>query len=148
MIAIIDRLQDIARCCQAGEQLDAIQARWLATSLQRFLTHQSRTLDAALGLKFPQGGVPWWLEKAIRERDGALRELAARFFSEHSTTAKARLVHSMAQRYAGSAWRFDRNRQVMPPQYSGKTHEYLWHAFRSGAIMPIGERQLRTVFGE
>jgi hypothetical protein len=92
--------------------------------------------------------VPWWLEKAIRERDEALRKLAARFCSEHSTSAKARLVHSMALRYAGSAWRFDRNRQEMPPQYHGKTHEYLWRAFSSGATMPIGERQLRTVLGE
>jgi len=53
----------------------------------------------------------------------------------------------LAVRYAGSTWRFDRDRQSLPAGYAGGVHEWLWRAFSSGAPMPIGERQLRHVLG-
>ena len=33
----------------------------------------------------------------------------------------------------------------MPPDYADTQKECLWRAFKSGAPMPIGERQLRNV---
>ncbi len=33
----------------------------------------------------------------------------------------------------------------MPPRYSDTQNEYLWRAFKSGAAMPISERQLRSI---
>jgi hypothetical protein len=33
----------------------------------------------------------------------------------------------------------------MPETYEGTPLEFLWRAFKSGAPMPIGERQLRRI---
>jgi hypothetical protein len=33
----------------------------------------------------------------------------------------------------------------MPERYAGTQNEYLWRAFKSGAAMPISERQLRNI---
>ncbi len=147
MIATIESLREISRRCQASEPLDEELARWLGDALEQFLAHSCRTIDEAFGLCFPQGGVPWWLEEAIRGRDAALRALAARLDPDLSTTARAREVRTMTVRYAASAWRHDRERDDMPAPYAGTPKEQLWRAFKSGAAMPLGERQLRTILG-
>jgi len=147
MIATIESLREICRRCQAAEPLDEELARWLGEALEQFLAHSCRTVDEAFGLCFPQGGVPWWLEEAIRNRDEALRALAAELDPSLSTTARAREVRAMTLRYAASAWRHDRERDEMPPAYAGTPKEQLWRAFRSEASMPLGERQLRTILG-
>jgi hypothetical protein len=36
----------------------------------------------------------------------------------------------------------------MPVDYAGTAHEQLWLAFKSGAAMPLGERQLRTILAD
>ena len=145
MFATIENLREISRRCAAGQPLSEDLSRWLGTSLQSFLEHRCRSVDDALGLRFPQGGVPWWREEAIRERDIALRGLAARFHAESSTAAQAKRIHTLMLRYAASAWRHDRLREAMPERYAGGPHGYLWRAFKSGAAMPIGERQLRNI---
>ena len=147
MIATIESLREISRRCQAAEPLDDELARWLGEALEQFLAHSCHTIDEAFGLCFPQGGVPWWLEEAIRSHDEALRALAARFDPELSTTARAREVRTMSLRYAASAWRYDRERDEMPATYVGTPKEQLWRAFKSEAAMPLGERQLRTILG-
>lgn len=148
MLSSIRNLRQITRLCHAGEPLDQELSRWLADSLQDFLDHRCRSIDDALGLRFAQGGVPWWREEAIRERDTALRELVARKFAALNTSARAREVFTLSVRYAGSAWRHDREREAMPHHYAGTAHEFLWRAFRSGALMPLGERQLRTILAD
>ena len=148
MIATIDRLKTISGCCLAGQMLDDEDARWLGTSLQRFLTHQTTSVADALNLNFPKGGVPWWQEFAIRKRNTAICELAACHLSDLCPSAKAGQVRTMSIRYAASAWRFDRTRDDMPVHYAGTPRELLWRAFKSGAIMPLGERQLRTILGD
>ncbi len=65
-----------------------------------------------------------------------------------SPCAKAREIQTIANRYAASAWRHDRNHDEMPERYAGTPHGLLWRAFKSGAIMPIGERQLRNIFAK
>ena len=145
MFTTIENLREISRRCVAGQPLSEDLSRWLGTSLQSFLDHRCRSVDDALGLRFPQGGVPWWREEAIRERDAALRDLAARFYPECSTLAKAKRIHTLMVRDAASAWRHDRLREAMPHRYAGGPHGYLWRAFKSGAAMPIGERQLRNI---
>ena len=62
--------------------------------------------------------------------------------------ARAREIQTIADRYASSAWRHDRNHDEMPERHAGTPHGLLWEAFKSGAIMPIGERQLRNIFAE
>jgi hypothetical protein len=147
MIATIESLREISRRCQTAEPLDEELARWLGDSLERFLAHGCRTLDEALGLCFPQGGVPWWMEEAIRTRDEVLRAFADTLDPDLSTTGRAREIRAITLRYAASAWRHDRERHEMPPTYAGTPKELLWRAFKSGAAMPLGERQLRTILG-
>jgi hypothetical protein len=142
MQASIENLRAISHKC-LNDNDDRL--RWLGRSLEDFLTHRCRSVDEALGLRFPRGGVPWWREEAIRKRDAALRELAARFCRGLSISAQARLVRALSVRYGASAWRFDRAQRVMPSRYAGGTHECLWRAFSSEAPMPISERQLRNI---
>ncbi len=79
--------------------------------------------------------------------DLALRKLARSLYRDRSIAAQVREIHSQALRYAASAWHIDRQRDDMPPRYQGTNKEYRWRAFRSGAAMPISERQLRNIVG-
>ncbi len=141
----IDKLREVARRCTAGEPLSPGLAQWLGSALHGYLTRQYQTVGQAMNLRFPQGGVPWWREEAIRARDASLRALAERFFTDLSPCAQAHKVWTIARRYAASAWRFDGDAADMPGTYTGTPKEYLWHAFKSGATMPLGERQLRNI---
>ena len=105
-------------------------------------------LDGALGLIQAQGGIPWWREDAIRRRDLALRRLPALVCPEAGVTARARRIAELLRRYAGSAWRIDRTHASMPAHYGGTVQEPIWRAFKSGAAMPLGERQLRSILGD
>ncbi len=145
MVMEIDNLREIARCCQDGKPLDTGLMNWLGRSLEDFLNQRRRTIEEAMGLHMPQGGVPWWVEEALRTRDAALREIAGRFCSKQSVSAQARDIHTLAKRYAASAWRFDQDRETMPQGYRGTVKAWLWRAFKSGARMPICERHLRTI---
>lgn len=147
MTTTIQQLHEIAQRCLAGMPLDATSARWLGTSLERFLKHRARTIEDAMGLRFPRGGVPWWMEEAIRKRDAALRELARRFYSELPIAAQAREIHRLAIRYASSAWPREREAIALPAGHEGTRLQWLWTAFKSGAAMPLGQRQLRHVLG-
>ena len=140
-----DRLEEIARCCLAGEPLDQRHSDWLAEGIESYLGKAAASLEEALGLRYGRGGVPWWREKAIRERDAALRELADEFFADLGVCGRSREIATLALRYGASTWRRDRNRNAMPESYAGTPHEYLWRAFRSGATMPLGERQVRNI---
>ncbi|MDX1710838.1 MAG: hypothetical protein R3316_06835 [Rhodovibrionaceae bacterium] len=144
----VEALRRIADKCKAGQPLDRQTADWLGTAIESFLKRQVDSIEAALGLEAGRGGMPWWRVDANRHRDAALRELAQRFYAEGTICARARDIERFTQRYAETAWRFDRDREEMPESYSGTAKEYVWRAFRSGATMPIGERQLRNILRE
>lgn len=143
----IEHLREISRCCLDGKPLRADLSKWLGATLQGYLERRDHSLEDAFGLRFPQGGVPWWREEAIRERDRAIRALAARYFPGLSTYAKARAIRAIASRYGCTAWIRDRTLRAMPERYRGTAKAYLWRAFRSGAAMPLGLRQLQNVLG-
>lgn len=145
IFASIDNLREIMGRCLVGEPLDVDLANWLGGALEGYLTRQFRTLEEALGLIFPRGGIPWWREEAMRKRDAALRYLADTFLGDLATGTQAHNIWTGAIRYAASAWRFDREVDEMPERYAGTPKECLWRAFKSGAPMPIGERQLRNI---
>ena len=145
MHSTVEKLREITRRCKSGEALSAELAGWLGTSLEEFLVRRSRTIEDALGLRTERGGIPWWLEDAMRRRDAALRSLAHHFLGTHSLTARARQIHVLAVRYGASSWLRDNGSETMPSSYSGKASEWLWRAFKSGAPMPICERQLRHI---
>ncbi len=141
----IDNLHDDARRCSAGEPLPASLATWLGKSLDEFLSHKRRSIEDALGLVWSRGGVPWWLDEAMRKRDAALRELAQRFYCGQAVSRQAAAIYRAALRYAGSRWHSDCAAEQLPPEHSGTPYEWLWRAFKSGAAMPLGDRQLRHI---
>ncbi len=143
--ASIDKLREIMAHCLDGKPLDGDLADWLGEAIDGFLTRQFCTLDEGLGLIFPRGGIPWWREEAIRQRNAALRYLAETFLDELALGMQAQEIWTAARRYAASAWRFDRDHDAMPDHYAGTPKECLWRAFKSSAPMPIGERQLRNI---
>ena len=147
MLQNIQQLREIARSCLSGQPLRGDLARWLGSSLDQFLNQRVRSIDDAMGIRSARGGVPWWMEEAIRKRDRALRALAEQFAAHLGSSAQARFIYQLAIRYAASAWRFDRRAVTLPEGYAGSHNEYLWLAFSSGAPMPIGERRLRSVLG-
>ena len=147
-VASIEKIREISHRCLNDQPLDEELSNWLGNSLQEFLEHSCRTIDEAFGLRFARGGVPWWREEAIRVRDAALRELAEGFVDATSLADATQIVARMSNRYAGSAWRIDRECDEMPAHYAGTPNEFLWRAFRSGATMPIGERQLRNIIAD
>ena len=103
MLNSIDNLRQIKQRCIAGEPLDMNQAQWLGTALSRFLDHRCTSMDDALGLRFAQGGMPWWREEANRERDAALRDVAETYMAGQSKSAQAKQIARMSLRYAASA---------------------------------------------
>lgn len=148
MPTTIDRLRDVSLHCRQGAALPPDLAGWLAAGIERFLGRQAKDLDGALGLIQAQGGIPWWREDAIRRRDVSLRNLWQAACPNAGVTARARRVAEMLRRYAGTAWRRDRELSAMPAEYEGTPHAHLWAAFKSGGAMPLGERQLRTILGD
>lgn len=145
MLATINKLREISERCQTKKPLGDDQLRWLGESLSIFLSHQCRTMDEAFGLRSARGGIPWWLEEALRKRDAALRELARQRFAESAVNAQARRIRVLSLRYGTSAWQFDKTNMWMPDRYIGTVKEHLWRAYASGAPMPICERQLRHI---
>jgi len=131
--------------CAAGRPLDPGLAGWLQQSLDRYLGRQSFSLEAAFGIQPRHGGLAWWRREAIRERDQALRALAAEHFAEFAPTRRARAIACAARRYGASGWRFDCRDGALPPEPAGSIRHHLFRAFRSGAPMPLGERQIRNI---
>lgn len=148
MPTTIDRLRDVSSLCRRGAPLPPDLAFWLAAGIERFLGREARDLDGALGLLQAQGGIPWWRADAIRRRDAALRRLWQAVCPEAGITARARRIAELLRRYAASTWRIDREHAAMPACYAGTAQEPLWHAFKSSAAMPLGERQLWTILGD
>jgi hypothetical protein len=148
IFASINNLREIARRCLANEPIDRYLGLWLGSALHGYLSHQHQTIEQAFNLRFPKGGVPWWREEAIRIRNASLRDLASRFLRGCNPCQQAQQILTMSTRYAASAWRNDREGPEMPKHYAGTAKEYLWSAFKSGAPMPIGERQLRNVLAD
>ncbi len=145
MSITIPNLREIARRCIAGLPLDRSLACWFGTALQGFLDHRYPSIEEALGIMSFRGGIPWWRAEANRERDTALRTLADLECPDSPVAVQARHVRMLSIRYAACAWRRDRDLDEMPAHYHGCARGCLWQAFKSGATMPIGERQLRNI---
>ena len=145
MLEEIAYLREVAKKCRSGTALDPKLVFWLGTCLENYLNHRVQRLDDAFCLRNGRGGVPWWMEEALYKRDAALRKLSETHYAGLSPTACARKICESAERYSASSWRFDQKRSEMPQAYEGTPKQLLWEAFRSGAPMPIGERQLRAI---
>lgn len=145
MSMAIERLRTVSDLCRRGEPLDEELAAWFGSCLRQVLERGVETFEEAFGLTCCRGGMPWWKEEQVRRRDAALRALARQLPADLSVAARVREIRCRAVRYGASAWRIDRQHDEMPPAYRGTDREFLWRAFRSGAAMPLGERQLRNI---
>lgn len=145
MTTSVHRLRQVSEACRAGEPLDEDLARWLGGCVNCFLDRAVESFAEAFELPSRRGGLPWWKVDRIRRRDAALRTLAAHFPAEISLTARARQIKQLAFRYAAGAWCRDRRLDDMPRAYAGTAKELIWEAFRSGAPMPLSERQIRNI---
>lgn len=141
----IHSLKQVRDHCAVGQHLPSDLRVWLAHSLERYLSRDCASLNQAFGLSQGHGGIPWWRERAIRERDRALRALSERHLSAIPPRERARAIVRLSERYASTCWPRDRRHQALPEHYRGTPKEFLWRAFRSGAKMPLGERRLRTL---
>jgi len=141
----IENLKEFVRCYQDGEMPRRDLISWLAECLDQVLSHRVSSFEEAFGLRNCHGGVPWWLENAMHERNKALQKLAARHFAHLSRSKQAQKIETLSKRYMASAWRFDRNGIDMPPHYRDHPQEWLWRAFKAGASMPLTQRQLRNI---
>lgn len=145
MMHTIRALTEIRDCCGQRRSIPPELQPWLSDAIGKFLDKSCEDLDEAFGLKKERGGVPWWLEFGIAERDDALRQLAREHLSSYGISAQARMICEMAHRYETSAWPRDARKAAMPEHYAGTSRQYLWRAFRSGARMPVSARHLRNV---
>lgn len=148
MPSAISNLREIARICLAGQRLEAELAAWLGRALSDYLEHRTGTLQDALGLRMPKGGVPWWREEAMRRRDAELRDLARIHFAHLSVAAQARRISELSRRYGAASWRFDRALPECPRNLVGTQLEQMWRAFKAGAPLPLRERQLRQILAQ
>ncbi len=119
MSTAVAKLREVSSRLLANRPLDDATSRWLGDALDHFLKRDCRSLDEAFGLRFSRGGVPWWLDDAMRTRDKALRGLAERFYSNERIGAQASRIRTLAVRYAATAWRWDRERSEAPQGYPG-----------------------------
>src|SRR5438477_9410029 len=147
-MSAVARLREFVRMTRDGDPIDQSLQSWMSDCIDMTLQRRCRTFDDAFGLRGPRGGIPWWLEEAIRLRDHALRELASSFLMDQPTSQQARWIRLASVRYAGTAWRHDRTMSAMPERYGNKPRQWLWAAFKSGAPMPLCERQLRAVLAQ
>lgn len=141
----VENFKEIVRCSQLGVPLENDLILWLGECLHEVLVRRVSSFEEAFGLENGHGGVPWWMESAMGERNTALRALAMHHFKGLSRSQQACEIETLSRRYMASAWRFDKNHSEMPMRYLRQPQEWLWRAFKSGATMPLSQRQLRNI---
>jgi hypothetical protein len=145
MLGTIQSLRLAAEKFAAGQLPDPRLLHWLAASLQAYVDHRAPSLEEAMGIRRCKGGMPWWKEEAVRARNHALREICRMVAHDEPLAEQVRKVGHAINRYGVGRWRFDRHLEAIPQTYLGRVEEWLWHAYRSGAPLPLGVRQLRTI---
>jgi hypothetical protein len=145
MMMPVNNLKEFVRCSRLGVTPERHLVQWVGECLNEVLEHRASSFEEAFGLQKGRGGVPWWLEVAMRERNEALRNLARHYLNDLTRNQQASEIAKLSLRYMASAWRIDRDRDEMPPRYRNEREEWLWCACKSGASMPLSERQLRNI---
>ena len=145
MLHSINNMRVVAELCRTKQPIPDPLAGWLAESLLSYLDHRCDSLNEAFGLRNPRGGIPWRKEEAIRRRDAALRELARQHFAGLTVAGQVSRICRISSQYAASGWLVDCKAASLPESYRGSPKELLWHAFKSGAAMPLCPRRLRAI---
>ena len=124
MLGNIETLHAIHTRCAEGLPLTPDLRIWLANSLDRYLGHTCDNLNEAFGVIQGHGGVPWWRERAIRERDSALRALSHGHYGGISVYSRAKAIAAISGRYHTVCWPRDRQLGEMPERYRGTPKEH------------------------
>jgi hypothetical protein len=101
--------------------------------------------ELALWLERTLGAAAGWAGSAGEARDAALRALAQRFYPCVPVSTQAARINMLAETYAFVNWPRDRERAQVPTLYRETPDEFLWAAFKSGAPMPLAQRDLRRI---
>ena len=126
---------------------DEEDRRWLRGCLYAYLVcaRHGLTLDAALGLSTDPGRLSWWRLESLRERDDAIRALAARICGDRPPPVAEQAVRvvELLRRYQASAWRSDRQ-STAPPRHYCETKQLLWRICRADDA-ELSPRQVRRI---
>jgi hypothetical protein len=120
---------------------------WLARVLGAKDHRRAANEGAAPGLAgaLPADGAAAHIAARHAARNAVLRALAQRFFPGVPVSIQAALIAVRAERYAQAQWPRYRDRARIPARDRHTPDEYLWAAFKSGAPMPLGKRDLRRI---
>jgi hypothetical protein len=101
--------------------------------------------DLALWLGRKLGTAAGWSGTIGEARDAALRALAQRFYPGVPVSTQAARINLLAETYSFLNWPRDRESAQVPTHYRETPDEFLWAAFKSGAPMPLSQRDLRRI---
>ena len=136
----VENMKLLVRYRDANEPLPPDLIFWLSDAFQAYLEGRCASLNDAFALKRHARAYA-----QLVTRNEALRALAGVHFSSYRLSRQATRISELSRRYGTGRWRHDQHFKAMPQAYRGTVDECLWLAFKSGAAMPLGPRQLRTI---
>ncbi len=101
--------------------------------------------ELVLWLERKLGAAAGWSGTIEEARDAALRALAQRFYPGVPVSTQAARINVLAETYSFVNWPRDRELAQVPALYRETPDEFLWAAFKSGATMPLAQRDLRRI---
>lgn len=119
-------------------------AALLACAIRELLDGEAESLDEALYLAPRPGELSVSTLARLDARNTALREAAATYFADLSTSQQASRLATELARYAASSWPRDCSHETMPDRLRGRLQGYCWQALKAHARV-IGERQIRNI---
>lgn len=87
-----------------------------------------------------------WARRQLDRRNGALRAIAAEVAPGATRWSAAAAVVARLSRYAVSAWRDDKHKDICPAAYVGTPAEHCFSAMRAGAGKVPGVRTVYNAF--
>ncbi len=132
----MDSAQSMARLRGLAAALQRIPAAaWFAEALACYEAgaEDGLTLDRALGLVPPRGGVSWWEAERRTRRDALIRAVREQHFADLGVTKAAQQIATRGRRLRA----IDRNREGRVPAAGD---ELLIQALNTGAPFPKARR--------
>ena len=148
-IESVEKLRELLAVAESG-QLAAL-GTWLLPRLENYLTNapHGTTLDEALDLTVAPGGLPWWRQEELDQRNVAFRDLAKKHFGNLDLNGQADEILRAARRYRGGRWRFDRSTEFNSKKYADLRSQLLYEAFWHGdGDVPDSKRQICRILDD
>ena len=116
----------------------------LAEALDAYLTGDSGSLDAALGIRPGPGESTLAATFQRHRRDAILREVAQRFMPGAPPAAQARQMAQRWHRYASSGWVRERHHDEVPQHRVGTPEASFWRIMKAHDQV-LSERSIRSI---